>query len=234
MRRTTSANWPRPAGLAHEAGAVFGGLAHRLAVGDLGPPDGTAHAELARHPVDDDLQVEFPHAGDDGLRGFFVVLGDEGGVFFGQLAQRLPHFVLVGPAFGLDGDGDDGVREDDVLEDDLVVAGGERVAGERLFEADDGGDAAGVDLVDLFAIVGVYAQQAADAFLLVAGGVGDGVTVAQDAGVDARVGEAADVGVGDDLEDEGGEWGVVQRRAIDFGAVHGPRDDGGQVEGEGR
>ena len=48
----------------------------------------------------------------------------------------------------------------------LLVA--QRVAGARVAQPDGGGDVAGVDLVDVFALVGVHAQEAADALALAA------------------------------------------------------------------
>ena len=39
-------------------------------------------------PVDDDLEVELAHAGDDRLAGLLVGVHAEGRVFFGELLQR--------------------------------------------------------------------------------------------------------------------------------------------------
>ncbi len=57
------------------------------------------------------------------------------------------------------------------LEDDRVVVVAERVAGDGVLEADDGDDVAGVDDVDLLAVVGVHLQDAADPLLAVLGRV---------------------------------------------------------------
>ena len=53
-----------------------------------------------------------------------------------------------------------------LLEDRSASLVAERVAGARVLEADRGGDVAGVDLLDLLALVGVHLQQAPDALLL--------------------------------------------------------------------
>ena len=50
-----------------------------------------------------------------------------------------------------------------VLELDRRVRRGQRVAGDDLLDADRRGDVAGVDLLDLLAVVGVHHQDAADA-----------------------------------------------------------------------
>ena len=98
----------------------------------------------------------------------------------------------------------------DVLEVDRRVGGGERVAGDDLLDAHRGRDVAGVDLLDLLALVGVHHQDAPDPLGAPGADVqhlGAGLEVA---GVDAEVGELADVGVGCDLEGERRErLGVV-------------------------
>ena len=96
---------------------------------------------------------------------------------------------------------------------------GQRVAGGGLLDADAGGDVARVDLLDLLAAVRVHHQDAPDAL----GAAGDGVEHApaglELAGVDAEVGELADVGVGHDLERERREGLVVGGLAHDRVAV---------------
>ncbi|MNL80588.1 hypothetical protein D3C87_2074810 [compost metagenome] len=62
-------------------------LADRLTVRDLRLTDVGVHLELAKQTVDDDLQVELAHAGDQGLRGLGIVLHAEGRILFGQLLQ---------------------------------------------------------------------------------------------------------------------------------------------------
>src|SRR5690606_5474396 len=50
----------------------FAGLADGFAVGHLGFADVGFDAEFTTHPVDQHFEVQFAHAGDDGLAGFFV------------------------------------------------------------------------------------------------------------------------------------------------------------------
>ena len=83
----------------------------RLLVGDLGPADVGIDAELAQHAVDDDLEVQLAHAGDNRLAGLLVVADAEGRVFFGQAVQGLAHPVLVVLRLRFDGDGDDRLGE---------------------------------------------------------------------------------------------------------------------------
>src|SRR5262249_3314178 len=73
------------AGLAHELALdALDGLAHGLAVGDLRPADVRVDVELALEAVDDDLEVELAHAGDDRLAGLLVRADAEGRVLLGE------------------------------------------------------------------------------------------------------------------------------------------------------
>ena len=136
--------------------------AHRLAVGHLRAPDVGLDAELALHAVDEHLQVQLAHARDLGLAGLLVGAHLERRVLLGETTERRRHLLLVDLRLGLDRDLDDGLGEDDVLEVDRRVGGGERVAGDHLLDAHRRGDVAGVDLLDLLALVGVHHQDAPD------------------------------------------------------------------------
>ena len=125
------------------------------------------------------------------------------------------HLVLTGLGLGLDGHADDRLGELHALEDDGVALGAERVAGGGLLEAHGGGDVAGVDLVHLLAVVGVHAQNAADALALALGGVVDVAAGLQRAGIDAEEHQLAHEGIGHDLERQSAEGLFIVRLAGD-------------------
>ena len=102
---------PAPAALADEAPLAPGGGAQRLAVGDLRAADARLDAEFALEPVDDDLEVQLAHAGDERLPALLVGADLEGRVLVLELVQGAPELVLVGLAPGLDGDRDHRLRE---------------------------------------------------------------------------------------------------------------------------
>ena len=204
------------AGLADETTL---GLEHHLgdalAVGHLRPAHVGVHAELAQQPVDDDLQMQFAHAGDDGLPGLLVGAHAEGRVLVGQLHEALAQTVLVDLGLGLDGHEDDRLGELDGLEHDGAALVAEGVARGRDLEAHSRRDVAGEHLGDVFAVVGVHLQDAADPLLLVLVGVVDVRARFERARVHPEVRELAHEGVGHDLESDGRERLVVVGRPGD-------------------
>ena len=97
-----------------------------------------------------------------------------------------------------------------------ALDGAERVAGLGVLEADAGDDVAGVDRVEVLAVVGVHLEQAADALLVAGAGVEDLAALVERAAVDPEVRELADVGVGHDLEGQRGERLVVVGLALEL------------------
>ncbi len=107
--------------------------------------------------------MQLAHPGDDGLAGLLVRLDAEGRILLGQLLERVAELLLVGLGLRLDRHRDDRLREVHRLEHDRVV--GSRRACRRsttLRSPTSGADLAGVDLLDLLALVGVHAHDPAD------------------------------------------------------------------------
>ncbi len=93
----------------------------RFTVGHLRLADVGLNVELATHTVNQDVQVQLTHAGDDGLAGFFVGLDAERGVFLSQTTQSDTHLLLVSLGLRLDSHRDHRLREVHTLEDDRLV-----------------------------------------------------------------------------------------------------------------
>ena len=143
---------------------AVGGTGERFLVGDLRLADARLDAELALQAVDDDLEVQLAHAGDDHLPGLLVGLDAERRVLGHQLLQAVAELLLVALRLRLDRQRDDRLREVHRFEDDRLLLVAERIAGADLLQADRRGDVAGVDLLDFLTLVGVHLQEAADAF----------------------------------------------------------------------
>src|SRR4029450_3454472 len=112
--------------------------ADRLAIGDLRPADVALHAELALEAVDDDLEVELTHAGDDRLARLLVRGDAKRRVLLREAAERLGELVLVALRLRLDSDRDHGLRERHRFEHDRRRVRRQRVARRRELEADRG------------------------------------------------------------------------------------------------
>src|SRR5438552_15199476 len=200
-------------GLADEASDPMRLALDRFPVGNLRLTDVGVDRKLAQHSVDDDLEVQLAHPGDDGLGGLLVGAHLEGRVLLGQLGERLPHLFLIHLGARLDRHADDRIGENNRLEQDRVVLVGEGVARRRLLQADGGGDIAGVDLGHLLAMVGVHLEDAADPLPGAARRIPDVGAGFERAGVHPEERQLADVGIGGDLEGEARERLVVGRLA---------------------
>src|SRR6478735_2259199 len=146
-------------------GVLLNRVADGLAVGHLRLADGRLDAELALHAVDQDLEVQLAHAGDDRLAGLFVGLDREGRVLIGEALDRGAQLLLVALRLGLDRDLDHRGRERHRLEHDLVVRVAERVTGLGVLQTHHGHDLAGADRRDLLTLVGVHLVDLADPLL---------------------------------------------------------------------
>src|ERR671916_209799 len=219
---------------------LLDGLADRLAVGDLRLADVGLDLELAPHAVDEDLQVQLAHAGDDRLTGLLVEADLEGRVFLGQLLDGRAQLLLVALGLRLDGDRDDRRGEGHRLQDDRVLRVAERVTRGGLLQPDDGDDLAGAHALALLALVGVHLVDLADPLLAVLGAVEHRGPGGEPTRVHADVGQLAQVLVGLDLEGQRRERLALVGMPEHLGlAVEGGADDrldvqrAGQVVGDG-
>ena len=176
------------------------GLADGFTVGHLRLADVGFNAELALHAVDQNFQVQFAHAGNDGLAGFFVAAHAERRIFLSQTRQRQTHLFLVSLRLGFHGLRNHGLRENHAFEQDVGVDVAQRFAGGHVFQTHHGGDVACQHFLDFFAVVRVHLQNAADTFLLALDGVVDRIARLQDARVNAHEGQLTHERIAHQLE----------------------------------
>src|SRR6218665_1103343 len=93
----------------------FTNFGDRLAVRNLRRADVCFDFEFALHTVDDDVEVKFTHAAQNGLTRFLVGVDAQGRIFRHQTRQRHTHFLLVRFRFRLDSDRDYGLGEGHTL-----------------------------------------------------------------------------------------------------------------------
>ena len=157
--------WPRPPGLADELALAVGAARERFLVGDLRLADGRLDVELALQAVDDDLEVQLAHAGDDHLAGLLVGVHAEGRVFRHQLLSATPSFSWSAFVFGsiaseMTGSGN-------VIDSRTIGCFSSQIVSpvETLFRPTAARDVARVDFLDFLALVRVHLQEAADALV---------------------------------------------------------------------
>ena len=149
--------------LAHKlAFGIFDRLADGFAVSHLRLADVGLDTELALHAVNDDLQVQLAHTGNDGLAGLFVGLDAERRIFLSQALQRDTHFFLVNLGLGFHGLRNHGLREHHALQHDDGIRITQGLTRGHVLQANAGGDVAGANFADLFAVVGVHLHDTAD------------------------------------------------------------------------
>ena len=160
--------------------------------------------------------MQLAHTSDNGLARLLIGIGAEGGVLLGQLGQSDAHLLLTGLGLRLDSHADHRLRELHGLQDDGMLLITQGVAGGGVLQTHHGCDVAGVDRVDILAVVGVHLQDAAHTLALALGGIEDRGTGGQRAGVDTEEAQAAHIGVGHDLERQGCKRLVIGGLALLF------------------
>ena len=147
-----------------------------------------------------------------------------------ECIQGVCQFSLVGRADRLDRHADDRFRELDPFEQDRVRSVAERVARDRVFEADDAGNVAGERFLNLLAVIGPDVVEPRADFFLVFAGVIHAAARLEPARVNPHERQVA-VGVVGDLENQPAKRLVGVGLAGDLGSFFGMvADDRGLVE----
>ena len=207
------------AGLLDVLVLVVDGNGDRLAVRNLRSANVALDVEFAFQTVNDDLEVELAHAGDDRLGSLLIEADDEGRVFHRESVQSDAELLVVATALRLDGDRDDGRREVDGFKRDRMLRIAKRVARTRLGKTDASDDVAGAGLVERLLLGGVHAEETADALLLTDRRVEKLGTKLERTRIDADEGDLAHVLVGHDLERKAAERLVVADLALLAGII---------------
>jgi len=165
--------------------------------------------ELALHTVDENLEVQLAHAGDDSLVRLFVGLDAEGRVFVREFPERDAHLLLVGLRLRLDAERDHRLGELNLLKHDRIRLVAERVRGLGVLQPHGSGDFAGEHLLDFGTLVGLELDDASDALLGPGRRVVHVGTGGERARVHAEEGQRANKRVGLELKRERAERLIV-------------------------
>ena len=138
-----------------------------LFVGDLRSADISLDLELSQETVNDDLQMELTHSGDDGLTRFRICISLERWVFLSQLGKRDAHLFLTDLGLRLYRDLDNRIREFHRLKHYRVLVVAECVARCRKLETYRSSDVSGKDCLELASVIGVHLQDTSESLLAV-------------------------------------------------------------------
>ena len=213
------------AGLTDELTFGFNGFTDGFTVSNLRFAYGAVYVKFTSHTIDNDVEVEFAHAGDDGLVGFRIGVYFEGRIFFCQSLKSIAHLFLVSFGLWFNSNGNDRIREFHFFEDDRMIYIAEGIAGGDILEADCCSDIAGVSAVDFLTMICMHLKDTANAFFLSFGGVQNVGALVHDTGVYTEECQFTNEWVSHDLECERCHWCAVRCFAGDFLAVKGSTFD---------
>ena len=180
------------AGLANELAFLLDRFANRLAIRHLRLTDVRLDPELALHAIDDNVEVQLAHPGNDRLPDSSSVCTRNDGSSFASFCSAMPIFSWSGFVFGstateITGSGNS-MRSSVIC----LLEVTQRVACRYVLETNCRGDIARPNFLDLFAIVRVHLQNSADALFLALHRVVNRVARIQYARIDPEECQVAD------------------------------------------
>src|SRR5450432_1591916 len=161
--------------------------------------------EFTAHTVDDDLQVQFTHAPQDGLTGFFIGIHAQGGIFFHQLGDRHAHLIHVHLRFRFHRDGDNRLGDEHIFQRDGMILIAQRIPGLNFLESNGRPDITRLDEIDGILFVGEHLQDTADTLFLSTSYIQYIRAGIEMTAITAEEGQPTDERIGHDLEGQGAE-----------------------------
>ena len=135
--------------------------ANSFLIGNLRRANICLDLKLSQESVNNDLQMELTHTGNDGLPGFRICIGFECGILFRQLHERNAHFFLSCLRFRFDGNTDDRLREFHRLKNDRMLFIAEGIACGSVFHTDHRGNITGINRITIFSVICVHLHDSA-------------------------------------------------------------------------
>ena len=185
----------------------FGWPVDRLTVRDSRFVEFDVEVVVSHESIFDHFEVEFPHAGNDGLARFGAFACVEGWILTLEHVEDFGEFLAFGGVFRLDRHGDNRLGELDRWQLDHLSGIAERIAGDRIARSDRASDIAAFEGIDLALSVpfrGVDLPELSDIFFFVAIGVIDSGVGLKFPRINADPKHIAGFGR-EDFEDQGAE-----------------------------
>ena len=191
--------------------------------------------EFALQTIDDDIQVQFTHTGDDGLATLLVGLNGERGIFLSELRKTGRKLVEILLGLGLYCDTDHGIGEFHGFKYDGCIFFCERITRADVLETDTGTDITCTNHLNRILLVGVHLEDTRNAFFLTRTYVVNIRTGFDLTGVNAEEGQTSHIGVGGNLEREGRSLFVFRNfTRFDLTRFRIRTFDRGRIEGRGQ
>ena len=164
-------------------------LLNRLPMHDTGLAHVYPGVELPHQPVDDDLEVELPHPGNDRLGRFLLILDPERRVLLHELVQGDGELFLVYRGLGLDRQADDRFIKLYRFEEDGMCLIADRIPRRNLLEPHHRDDVACARLLHTLPLVCMHFQEPGDLLFLSPAGVVEFVASVDPSRIDPDIGQ---------------------------------------------
>ena len=203
-------------GLLSILGIHFDSLGKRFLISNLRSTYVSFYMELTKQTVNDDLQMQLTHTGDDGLTGFLIGMSTESRIFFCQFCKSFTHLALTGFGLRLDSQLDNGLRELHGLKDYRMLLITDGITGSGELETNCCCDVTGVNLFQLCTLVRMHLQDTSYTFLLVLSSIEYIRTGIQSTGIYTEVSKLTYERVSHDLECKCSERLFIGRLSLYF------------------
>ena len=127
------------------------------------------NVELTEQTVNNDVQMELAHTGDNGLASLFIGTHTEGRILLSQLNQRIAHLILACFGLWLDSDINNRLWEFHGLQDNRILLVTDGIAGGSHLKSNCSCDIAGVNPIQLVSLVGMHLKNTSNTLLLALG-----------------------------------------------------------------
>src|SRR5690554_2927785 len=196
-------------GLTYELAFLLNTGTNGFAVSNLRLTYVRFYLELALETVNDDVEVQLAHTGNNGLTRLFVRMNTERRVFLCQTLQRQAHFLLVSLGLGLYRDRDYRLREFHALQNNRALNGAQGVTSSDVFQTHTGSNITRANFFNFLTVVRVHLNQTSNPLTTVFDRVQDRVTRVNHTGINPDKGQGTHEGVSSDLKRQRGERLIV-------------------------
>src|SRR5690554_3911355 len=196
-------------GLTHELAFLLNTGTNGFAVSNLRLAYVRFYLELALETVNDDVEVQLAHTGNNGLTRLFVRMNTERRVFLCQTLQRQAHFLLVSLGLGLYRDRDYRLRELHALQNNRALNGAQGVTSSDVFQTHTGSNITRANFFNFLTVVRVHLHQTTNALTAVFNRVQNRITGVNHTGVNPDKGQGTDEWVSSNFERQRGERLVI-------------------------